>query len=88
MDRDNKIIAGTCYSITRCKDGFGTRILRGFRPNWQSLGEVCGFTFSKLAFDGFFGGLGELQGPKMAFGKPQVFYIVYAETMERNNKKV
>jgi len=69
-------------------NGFGTRILRGFRPNGQPLGEVCGSTFSKLAYNWVFWGLGVLQGPKMAFGKPQVFYIVYAETMERNNLKM
>jgi hypothetical protein len=52
------------------------------------LDEVCGSTFLKLAYNGFFWSLGVLQGPKMAFGKPQIFYIVYAETMERNNLKV
>jgi hypothetical protein len=45
-------------------------------------------SFQSWPITGSSGGLGVLQGLKMAFGKPQVFYIVYAETMERNNLKM
>jgi hypothetical protein len=73
MDSDNKIIAGTCYSITGCKNGFGTRILRGFRPNGQPLGEACGSTFSKLVYNGFFGVLVCCKARKWRLGNHKSF---------------